>query len=153
MKKALLATCVVCAAIAALAVSAAALQDDNGWLHEKVAAARIHRIERQLGITDPQREQIRTILRTEQPAIAALAAQVHLEQEQLRSQPTFDEAAVRAFARQHESTMEDVLVERERVRTEIMQVLTPRQRAQAEQLRKELYAQFSARLATLGDEL
>lgn len=71
-----------------------------------------------------EREQIKAILKTEQPTVKALAAQLHDEQLQIQAQPGFDEAYIRAFAKQHESTTEDVLVERERVRSEICAALT-----------------------------
>lgn len=137
----------------ALVASAFALQDDGPWFRQRAAGMFVRRIERQLNITDAQREQIRTILKTEQPTIAALAARVRQDQEQLNASGIFDEAAVRAFAREHVSTTEDVLVEREKVRTEIMQVLTPDQRKEAEQIRRALSAQLTDRLSAIGDQL
>lgn len=153
MKKSWTAICGVSALGVALAASAAALQNDGGWFQQRACALFVHRVERQLDITDAQRDQIATILKTEKPVIQSLAATVHLEQEQLLSRQSFDEAYVRAYAQQHESTMEDVLVEREKVRTEILAVLTPDQRAKARQLRQTIYSHFSDRLAELGDDL
>lgn len=113
----------------------------------------VRRIERQLNITGAQRERIRTILKTEQPTLEKLASSVRQQQEQLNSSDSFDEAAVRAFAPEHASTTEDVLVEREKVRTEIMQVLTPDQRKMAEQIRRTLFVQLANRLSAIGDQL
>lgn len=137
----------------ALVASAFALQNDGPWFRQRAAGMFVRRIERQLNITDAQREQIRTILKTEQPTITALAARVRQEQLQLNSGDTFDEASVRAFAREHVSTTEDVLVEREKVRTEIMQVLTPDQRKEAEQIRRKFSFQLAERLSAISDQL
>ncbi len=143
---------VACALGAGLAVSAAALQDDNGWFAQRASGMMIRRIERQLNLTDDQIQRIKTILQTERPEIQQLTARVHEERLQLEVQP-YDEATVRAFAQQHESTLEDVMVEREKVRTEIQQVLTPEQRKQTAEMRETLYARFVDRLTTLGDQL
>jgi protein CpxP len=113
----------------------------------------VHRIESQLNLTEAQRIQIKTILQTEKPAILALAERVRQERAQLASRQTFDEAYVRSFAQQHESTMEDALVEQEKVRTEILQVLTPEQQQKAEQIREDIRSRFFERLTTIGDQL
>jgi len=136
-----------------LATSAVALQEDNTWFRQRAANMFVNRVERELNLTDVQRGQIKTVLKTEQPTIASLVARVREQQEQLNSSDTFDEAAVRAFAREHASTTEDVLVEREKVRTEIMQILTPDQRKEAAHIRQRLSAQLTDRLSTIGDML
>lgn len=137
----------------ALAASAVALQNDEGWFRQRATGVFVRRVERQLNITDSQRDQIRTILKNEQPTIEALATRVWQEQEQLNSSNTFDEGRVRVFAREHIATTEDVLVEREKVRAEIMQVLTPDQQKQAEQIRQKISAQLADRLSNIGDLL
>lgn len=153
MKKSLMTIGATALLALAFAASAVALQSDDGWFRQRAAEVFVHRIERQLDITDAQREQIRTILKTEQPTIEALAMRVRQEQEQLNASGTFDEARVRAFAREHESTTEDALVEREKVRAQIMQVLTPDQRKEAEQIRQKFAAQLANRLSSIGDQL
>lgn len=153
MKKSLIVVGLIIASGAALIASAHALQNDDGWFRQRAAGAFVHRIERQLNITDAQREQIRAILKKERPTIQTLAAQVRQEQEQLNSRQIFDEAWVRNFAQQHASTTEDVFVERQKVRAEIMQVLTPDQQKRVGQLQETLSARLSDRLATIGDDL
>ncbi|HWT64723.1 MAG TPA: Spy/CpxP family protein refolding chaperone, partial [Terracidiphilus sp.] len=125
---------------------------DEGLLPPRVAGLVVRRAERRLNLSDDQRQKIKTILRTEKPVIESLAERVHAEREQLEVQP-YDEATVRAFAQQHEMTMEDVLVEREKVRSEIQAVLTPEQRKQVAAMRETLYGRFVERLSSLGDEL
>jgi protein CpxP len=143
----------VCALGIALAASATTFQDQDGWMQRRVSGLFVHRIERELNLTDAQRMQIKMVLQTEKPAILALAERARQERKQVDSRQTFDEAYVRSFARQHESTVEDVMVEREKVRTEIWQVLTPDQQQKAEQIREELRSRFFERLATVGDQM
>jgi periplasmic protein CpxP/Spy len=135
--------------------SVAHAQDNGGaqdnWMSRRVGGFVVRHIERQLQITDNQKEQIKAILKTEKPAIVSLAARVQQENQELQSQTPFDEATVRKFAQQHEATLEDVLVEREKVRSEIYAVLTPEQRQKAQQMRGQMSARFNNRLDTLGD--
>lgn len=152
MRKMWMAMCAAGVLGASVVVSAAALQNDEGWLPQRAAGLLVRRMEHRLNLSDDQRQQIKTILRTEKPIIQSLAERVHSERGQLEAQP-YDEAAVRAFAQQHESTMEDLLVEREKVRSEIQAVLTPEQRKQAATMRETLYGRFVDRLSSLGDEL
>jgi protein CpxP len=143
----------VCALSIALLASAATLQDQDGWMQRRVSGLFVRRIERELSLTDAQRTQIKMILQTEKPAILALAERTRQERMQLASRQTFDEAYIRSFAQQHESTAEDASVEREKVRTEILQVLTPEQQQKAEQIREDLRTRFFERLTTIGDQL
>lgn len=151
MKKTWLAVGIGCTVAIGLAASTVATQEQDCWLSQRTSALLVQRMERRLNLTDAQRDQIKTILNTERPTILALASRAQEEQKELQSRTSFDEASIREFAQQHESTIEDVLVERERVRIEIRQVLTPAQRIQLQQLRQEMASRFFARLTTLGD--
>jgi periplasmic protein CpxP/Spy len=135
-----------------LVASAAALQQEDGLLPQRAAGLLVRHMERRLNLTGDQRERIKAILKSEQPAIQLLAARVHAEREQMESQP-YDEVAMRSFVQHHETTMEDVVVEREKVRAEIQAVLTPEQRKMSAEMRESLYARFVERLSTLGDQL
>jgi Spy/CpxP family protein refolding chaperone len=143
----------MCVAGAGLVAWGAGIESGNGWVRQRAAGLMIRGVEQELGISEGQRAEIKGILKTEQPAIEALAARVRGDQEQLQSQRTFDEAYVRAFAKAHEATMEDVLVEQQKVRAEIRAVLTPEQRAKADEMRMFFYTRFTDRLARLGDQL
>jgi Spy/CpxP family protein refolding chaperone len=136
-----------------LAVSAAAMQQ-SGWFPRRAAGMLLHRVEWELALTDAQRAQIKAILKTEQPTIQALATRVHNEQLELQqSEQSFDEARVREFARKHEATAEDVQVEREKIRTEIMQMLTPEQQQKTSELRQQIFERFTERLTNIGDQM
>ncbi len=138
---------------AALVTSALGAQDQDGWMQRRAAGIVIHHLERELNITSDQRVQIKAILEQEKPTIQNLASLVQQQNGELLQRTEFNEAEVRAFARQHISTLEDVLVEREKVRTEVMQVLTVEQRKELQLFRAAREAEFDQRLVTLGDQI
>jgi Spy/CpxP family protein refolding chaperone len=142
------AACLTIGAVATLAAGAQS-NDDNGFLTRGFI---VRRIEHKLNITAPQRAQIKTILQTEKPAIQALVVRVHEENQQLTAKDTFDEQYVRTFAQQHAATMTDVLVEREKVRTEVLQVLTPEQREKVKKFRAAMSDRLANRLAGMPDD-
>jgi Spy/CpxP family protein refolding chaperone len=133
-----------------IAASAATPQSNSGTFADNFVA---HRLEHKLNLTDAQRTQLRAILQAERPTIQALAVRLRNENQQLTARDTFDEAFVRSVAAQHDATMTDVLVEREKVRTEVLQVLTPEQRAKLKQLRAAMSERLATRLTNAPDQL
>jgi periplasmic protein CpxP/Spy len=152
MKKHQMIAAVVLVLGAGVAVSAVAMQQDEGLMPPRLEGMLVRHIEHRLNLSEDQRQKIKTILRTEKPTIQSLAERVHAERELMEEQP-YDEAVVRRFVEQHEATVEDVIVEREKVRAEVQAVLTPEQRKQAAAIRETLYGHFVERLAMLGDQI
>jgi Spy/CpxP family protein refolding chaperone len=142
-----------CVASVTLATATASMQDQDGWINKRASGLFIRRIEQRLSITDAQRQQIKSILQAEQPTIYALAVRVQQENDQLISRSDFDEEYVRTFSQQHSATAADVLVEREKVRTEILQVLRPEQRQKLQLMRQTIRADFAERISSLGDQI
>lgn len=64
----------------------------------------IHRIERQLGLTEGQRESIRGILRNEEPTIEELAHRLREQNQELAALPAFQESEVRSIARRNQNS-------------------------------------------------
>jgi Spy/CpxP family protein refolding chaperone len=153
MKKSVIAVMSGAALCVTLVASASGTQDQDRRMQRCATGIVIRHIERQLNITTDQRTQIKAILEQEKPTIQTLAARVQEQNAELAQMPYFNEAEVRAFARQHVATMEDVLVEREKVRVEVLQVLNPEQRQKLQHIRKTRTAEFAQQLSTLGDQL
>jgi Spy/CpxP family protein refolding chaperone len=143
-------------AVAALGTAVAAAAHGpacHAWLQERHSGFVGRRLARELDLTDAQRESIRTILQNERPTIQALAARFEQQNEQLRSKNTFDEAFVRSLAQAQSANFTDAVVEKEKIRGEIFQVLTPAQQQKADQMVSDFHAAMKDRLATLGDSL
>ena len=93
-----------------------------------------------LDLTDAQRAQMKDIMTKEKPNLKPLMqqlAQSHQQLRQLESTGNFDEARVRAIATQQAQTMTELTVQKARIKSDLMQVLTPDQ--------KDKMAKFEAR--------
>jgi protein CpxP len=113
----------------------------------------VRRIEHRLGITSTQREQVKAILQTEKPTIQSLRQQAEAERTEMDASGSFNEDQVRAIASKYAQTNTDILVERVRVRSEVLAVLTPEQREKLASIRADFSSSLDARLDTLGDQL
>ena len=90
-----------------------------------------------LDLTDAQQAQMKSILTQEKPIIAPMVqqlAQTHQQLRQLEESGTFDEAKVRSVAAQQTQTMVDLIVEKARAKSQMMQVLTADQKAKLQKL-------------------
>jgi len=84
-----------------------------------------------LDLTDAQQAQVKDILAKEKPALKPLMqqmAQSHQQIRELTMSGSFDEAKVRALATQQAQTMTEMIVQKARVESEMIQVLTPEQK-------------------------
>ncbi len=94
-----------------------------------------------LKLTDEQEAQIKAILEAEKPKVQPLIAELAVTRKALNEATdsgTFDEAQVKAIATKQGETLAELIVEKERVKTQIYAVLTPEQRAKAEQFRARI---------------
>jgi Spy/CpxP family protein refolding chaperone len=96
----------------------------------------LRRMTRELNLTGAQQTQIKSILQAEKAKIQPLRQQLRQNQqtENTAISGTFDEGKARAFAGKQAQIVSDLMVERERMKSEIYAVLTPDQRAKAQQL-------------------
>lgn len=94
---------------------------------------------RKLNLTEAQQSQIKGILQTERGKIQPLTQQLRQNQkaEDAAVNGTFDEAQARTFAGKQTQIMADLIVEKQRMKSEIYAVLTPDQRTKALQLMQE----------------
>jgi Spy/CpxP family protein refolding chaperone len=104
-------------------------------------------------MTIEQREQVKAVLKAEEPTILALAERGKIERDELVQMQTFDEPQVHDVARRYAATNTDILVERAKVRMELLAVLNDAQRQQLEAMRAKLGAHFAERLDSLLDAI
>ena len=124
----LLCTLAVAAGLAAHVAAQSRHGHHNGWM--------LRRMTRELNLTDAQQTQIKSILEAEKAKIQPLRQQLRQNEqtENAAISGTFDETKARAFAGKQAQILSDLTVERERMKSEIYAVLTPDQRAKAQQL-------------------
>ena len=98
------------------------------------------RMAAELGLTDQQKTQIKQLLQNEKSTVQPLREQLRTEHQQMLAATkggAFDEAQVRNLANQQAQTQASLIVEREKVKAEIYKLLTPDQRAKADQLQAQ----------------
>jgi protein CpxP len=93
-----------------------------------------------LDLTDAQKAQLKQVRETHRQAIEPLAQQIRTKRQELRQLgdgATFDEAAAQAKLTEIAALEAKLMGERFRVRQEMLNVLTPEQKAQLEQRKAE----------------
>ena len=90
-----------------------------------------------LDLSSAQQDQIKAIWQKEKPTLKPLLQQMHQNHSALNALAetgTFDEAKTRALATQNAQTAIDLEVEHARIKSEMMQVLTPDQKTKYQQI-------------------
>ena len=107
---------------------------------EKNHKHRGHHLWEKLNLTEAQKKQIHSIIDEARPKIKPLKQNLKAGRDQLRAltkNGEFDEAKVRAIAKGQADIRTELIVEKQRVKSKIFAVLTPEQRAKAEELREK----------------
>jgi periplasmic protein CpxP/Spy len=135
-KKFLIIPAILMALAAGLATSALAQRPGKGFGHH---GGWMKHMAKQLNLTDAQQTQIKGIMATEKTKIKPLMQQMRQNQQaqDANINGSFDENQTRAFAGKQAQIMTDLIVEKQRMRSEVYAVLTPEQRQKAQQLMLE----------------
>ncbi|MGH9968263.1 MAG: Spy/CpxP family protein refolding chaperone [Pyrinomonadaceae bacterium] len=99
----------------------------------------VEHMSRALDLTDAQKAQVKTILESAEATAGPLMKkmdEVHKQLEAATANGQFDETQIRALANQQAQAMADSIVEHERTKSKIYIILTPEQRAKADELHK-----------------
>lgn len=133
-KKFFIVTAILLAVAAGLTASVSAQGQRRGFGHRH--GWMLHRMTRALNLTDAQQTQIKSIMADSRTRTKPLMQQLRQnEQAQNASiNGNFDEAAARAFAGKQAQIMSNLIVEKQRTKSQIYSVLTPDQRQKALQL-------------------
>jgi Spy/CpxP family protein refolding chaperone len=110
---------------------------------------------KQLNLTDAQKAQIKTIMQSQRTTVRPLILQLEENrQAELNASAggAFDQAKVQALATQRSQIMAQLMVQKVQVRSQIYNtVLTPDQKAKADQMRQNQLARISQRLQKLSE--
>ena len=103
----------------------------RGWM--------LQRMTKELNLTEAQQQQVKTILQTERGKIQPTMQQLHQNEQTENAAITgqFDEAKARDFAQKQATLITDMMVEKERTKSQIYALLTPEQRQKAEELMQQ----------------
>jgi protein CpxP len=103
---------------------------------------------RGLDLTEEQKTQIKQIRQASREKIKPLREQLKANRQKLQelsANGNFDEAQVTAIANSQAAVQAQLIVEKERVKSQTFQILTPEQRAKAEQLKQQRKERFKNR--------
>jgi len=123
--------------VVAAAVMMAAAAIAQGMHGHGGPGADFHRMLKQLDLTSDQHAQVKAIWEKEKPAMQPLMQQMrqnHEAMKALEAAGPYDEAKTRALATQNSQTMIELQVAHARIKSEIMQILTPDQKAKLAQI-------------------
>ena len=133
-------TAVMAVALLATVAFSQSVVKTHGMGHRGFGAQMLGFYADYLDLTDAQQAQMKDILAKEKPAIRPLMqqlAQGRQQMRQLEQAGTFDEAKVRSAATQQAQTMTELMVQKARIKSELVALLTPDQ--------KDKMAKFEAR--------
>jgi len=113
----------------------------------------IHRVESRFDFTWDQRVQAKAILQQERPVLQQLHTELAAEQAEMAQMTTYNETQARVIAAKYADANTSAVVEREKLRVELLAILTPAQQKKLSQLRARLGVALDERLLALGDNL
>jgi protein CpxP len=99
-------------------------------------------------LTDAQKAQVKEIMEASKAKVKPLRESMKANREKLRlatENGKFDEAQVLAIANESASVSAQLLVERQRTKSQIFNILTPEQREKAAQTKSEMKERFKGR--------
>jgi protein CpxP len=114
-------------------VRRAAYRHGGGMFGGHMLAFYAHRLD----LTDAQQSQIKDIMAKEKPALKPLFAQLAQANHQMRQfeeGENFNEAQVRTLATQQSQTITELIVQKARIESEMVQVLNPDQKTKFKEM-------------------
>lgn len=112
------------------------------------------RLAEKLNLSDAQKEQVKQIMETSKAKIQPLKENmksIHQQMNSATADGQFDEAQVQALATQQANIMAQMIVEKERTKSQMFAILTPEQQAQAKQLKEQMKEKFKGKFQHRGN--
>ena len=113
------------------------------------------RLAKKLNLTDAQKEQAKQIMKSSKEKVKPLKESmksIHQQLDAATADGQFDEARVQALATQQATNMAQMIVEKERTKSQFFAILTPEQQAQAKQLKEQMKEKFKDKFQERGME-
>lgn len=106
-----------------------------------------------LNLTDAQKEQVKQIAEASRAKIKPLMESMrtnHQKMETLTANGQFDEAQVQAVAQEQAAISAQLIVEKERTKAQMFQILTAEQKTQAAQMKEQMKEKMKERFKNKG---
>ena len=114
-------------------VHRAAYRHGGGMFSEHMLSFYAHKLD----LTDAQQSQLKDIMAKEKPALKPLMLQLSQSRHQMRQLEegdSFNEAQVRTLAAQQSQVMTELIVQKARIKSEMLQVLNPDQKTKFKEM-------------------
>jgi len=106
-----------------------------------------------LGLTDEQKGKVKEILESNKGTVQPIRDELRTNHEKLAVLGgNFDEQQVSTIAREQGELMSQLIVARQRVKSQIFAILSDDQKAKAEQIRQNLKRRFRDKMKSFGGE-
>ena len=99
----------------------------------------VERMSSELNLNSAQKSQIKSMWETERPSIATLVREFAAESKEMESitrRGNFDQGKIQAIADRQGATVAQLLIQKQKLQSQIYTVLTPAQRTKADELEK-----------------
>ncbi len=151
-KKFFIVTAILLAVAAGLATSVFAQGPGHGFGHKH--GGMLRHMTKELNLTEAQQTQIKSIMNDSRTRTKPLMQQLRQNRQaaDTNMNGTFDEAQARTFANKQSQIMSNLIVERQRTKSQIYSVLTPDQRQKALQLMQQHEQRRQERLQKKSDQ-
>jgi len=107
---------------------------------------------KRLDLTSDQQDKVKDIFEANKGTVQPIFAELKTNHEKLASLGgNFDEGQVTAIAKEQGELMSQLIVARQKVKSQIFAILTDEQKAKAEQLRTEMKQRFQNRMKGFGE--
>lgn len=113
------------------------------------------RIAAKLNMTDAQKEQAKQILEASRATVQPLVETMKSNRQKLQDLTAtgeFDEAQVKAIADEQGAIAAQLIVEKERTKSQLLQILNDEQKVQAKQMMEQMKERFKGRFERFGGE-
>ncbi|HKD82100.1 MAG TPA: Spy/CpxP family protein refolding chaperone [Candidatus Angelobacter sp.] len=139
-------------AVAAGLTASVSAQAGRGFGHKQ--GWMLKRMTKELNLTEAQQTQIKGIMADSRTRTKPLMQQLRQNEQSANASVNgnFDEAQARAFAGKQAQIMSDLIVERQRTKSQIYSVLTPDQRQKALQLMQQHAQRRQERMQNKTDQ-
>jgi protein CpxP len=151
-KKFFIVMAILLAVAAGLATSVSAQGPGHGFGHKH--GGMLQHMTKELNLTEAQQTQIKSIMADSRTRTKPLMQQLKQNRQaaDTNMNGTFDEAQARTFANKQSQIMSNLIVERQRTKSQIYSVLTPDQRQKALQLMQQHEQRRQERLQKKSDQ-
>lgn len=146
---------IILVAIGTIFIFAQKADGDKGKFRRGFGHRGFAKMAEKLNLTDAQKEQFKQIREASKSKVQPLWENMKSVRQQLQAATAngqFNETQVQALATQQANIMAQLIVEKERTKSQMFAVLTPEQQSQAKAIKEQMKERFKQRFQNRGNK-